>query len=103
MLHLDSNIIDEISTYVEDYSSIAAIFHFRGFWPSLSDLHTRISKYWEPVISNLVQIYPVGRGFFIVKFANAEDINPILCHGFSWEERFPLMAKPCYKDFDPLT
>ena len=24
-------------------------------------------------------------------------------YNFSWEERFPLMAKPWHKDFDPLT
>ncbi len=39
MIILDSNIVDEISNQVEDYSSILAIFHFRGFWPFLSDLH----------------------------------------------------------------
>ena len=43
----------------------------------------------------------MAKGFFIVKFASMEDQNAILRHGFSWEERFPLMAKPWYVDFDP--
>ena len=41
------------------------------------------------------------RGFFIVKFSSKEDRNAILRHGFSWEERFPLLAKPWYANFDP--
>lgn len=40
------------------------------------------------------------RGFLIVKFANANDKNSILGCGFSWEERFPLMAKPWYLTFN---
>ena len=97
---LDSNIVDEISTQVEDYSSTSVIFCFRGFWPSLSDLHASISKFWEPLVSDSVQIFPMVNGFFIVKIASMEDRNAIIRHGFSWEERFPLMAKPWYSNFD---
>ena len=49
---LDSNTVDEIFQTVEVFSSHAAIFRFRGFCPSLSNLHAWISKFWEPIISN---------------------------------------------------
>lgn len=41
------------------------------------------------------------RGFFIVKFVDVEDRDVVLCRGFSWEEWFPLMAKPWYLAFNP--
>lgn len=100
-LDLGSNISDEISTYVDDFSSTAAIFQFKGFWPSLFDLHAWITCVSEPLISEITQIYLVARGFFIVKFDTTEDRNTILRSGFSWGEKFPLMAKPWYKDFYP--
>ena len=103
VLHFEQDVVDEINSYVVDYSNMVAIFHFRGFWPSLSDLHAWISKFWEPIISDEMQIYPMARGFFIVKFANADDRNAILGRGFSWEERFPLMAKPWFPDFNLTT
>ena len=65
VIQLDSDIVDEVSTYVEDYSSTAAIFRFRGFWPSLSALHAWISKFWEPIISDSAQIYPIARVFLL--------------------------------------
>ena len=46
VIQLDFDVVDEVSTYVEDYSSTIAIFRFRGFWPSLSALHAWISKLW---------------------------------------------------------
>ena len=64
VLHLDSEIVDEVSTYVEDFISIIAIFRFRGFWPSLLTLHVWISKFWEPIISDSAQIYLVAKRFF---------------------------------------
>lgn len=95
IVNLESDTMDEIFKTVEDFSTTAAIFHFRGFWPSLPDLHTCIYKHWEPIITDIVQIYPMERGFSIVKFQNAADRNIILCNSFfSWEERVPLMAKP---------
>ena len=100
---LEDEIVDEKSTYVDDFSSTATIFHFKGFWPSLSDLHAWIFRVWEPFILGTTQIYPMARGFFIVKFDSIEDRNAILWHGFSWGEKFPLMAKPWNKDFDPST
>ncbi len=42
----------------------------------------------------------MAKGFFIVKFSSMEDQNVILRSGFSWEERFPLMAKPWFVSFD---
>ena len=40
----------------------------------------------------------------MVKFDSVDDRKKILCnYGFSWEEKFPLMAKPWHPDFDPLT
>ena len=45
----------------------------------------------------------MARGFFIVKFANVDDRNAILGRDFSWEERFPLMAKPWFLDFNLTT
>ena len=44
-----------------------------------------------------------GKGVFIVKFANVDDRNVILGHGFSWEERFPLMAKLWFSEFNLTT
>jgi len=64
MINLDSNIFNEISIYVEDFSSIDAIFHFKGFWPSLSELHAWISKFLESIISYLVKIFLVAKGFW---------------------------------------
>ena len=82
-MDLDSEISDEISMYVDDFSSMAAIFWFKGFRPSLSALHAWISREWEPLISDKAQIYPVARGFSIVKFASTDDRNAILHYGFS--------------------
>ena len=50
MMDLDSKVVDEISTHVDDFSSIATIFQFKGFWPCLSNLHAWISHVWEPLI-----------------------------------------------------
>ena len=88
---------------MDDLSSSANIFHFKGFWPSLSYLHAWIGRVWEPFISSITQIFLVARGFFIVQFDSTDEINAILHRGFSWGEKFPLMAKPWYKDFDPST
>ena len=81
-------------------TSLLLSFFILGVSSPLSKLHAWISKFWEPIVSNIVQIFPVAKGFFIVNFASTNDRNAILRHGFSWEERFPLMAKPWYKDFD---
>ena len=60
--------------------------------------------FWRPILSVDIQIYLFAKGFFIVKFENAEDRKTILCdYSFSWEERFPLMIKLWHKDLDPLT
>ena len=48
-------------------------------------------------------IFPLARGFFIVKFETIEDRNSIFSYNFSWDEKFPLMAKTWHKDFNPLT
>lgn len=31
LLHLESDIVDEVNTFADDFSATAAIFHFRGF------------------------------------------------------------------------
>ncbi len=99
---LNPAIVDKISETAEEFSSLAAIFHFRGFWPSLSNLHAWISKQWVPLLAVGVQIFPMAKGFFIVKFDCIEDRRAILCGNNFWEDRYPLMAKPWYVDFDPL-
>ena len=45
----------------------------------------------------------MARGFFIMKSATTKVRNVIMCHGFSWGAKFPLMAKLWYKKFDPST
>ena len=54
LLHLDADIVDEVNTFADDFSATAAICRFRGFWPSLAELHAWISKVWEPLILDLV-------------------------------------------------
>ena len=63
---------------MEDFSSLATIFFFKGFWCSLLDLYAWIGHIWEPFISSIAQIYPIARDFFIVKFDSIEDRNAIL-------------------------
>jgi hypothetical protein len=100
---LDSETVDHIFTTAEDLSSLAAIFRFRGYWPSLPDLHKWISNHWDSILTDDVHIFPVAKGFFVVKFENSEDRRSILRNNsFSWDGRFPLLAKPWHKDFDPL-
>lgn len=101
---LDPKSVEDIFQTVEDLSSFAAIFRFRGYWPSLADLHDWISKKWLPLIHYNVHIFPCAKGFFIAKFQDSNDRKIILCHNnFSWQGRFPLMAKPWHMDFDPLS
>ena len=39
-----------------------------------------------------------------MKFESAKDRESILCHNrFSWQDKFPLMAKPWHMDFDSLS
>ena len=49
---LDQEIVDEIFNTAKKFSSVAAIFHFRGLWPSLSDLHAWISEHWELILDH---------------------------------------------------
>ncbi|GLJ07443.1 hypothetical protein SUGI_0067310 [Cryptomeria japonica] len=71
------------------------ICRFRGFWPSLPQLHTWISQCWEPIIKGSVNIFPSAKGFFIAKFEYVEDISKILgINPFSWEDKYVLMVKP---------
>lgn len=101
---MDSETVDNILGTTDELSSFSAIFRFRGFWLSLSNLHAWISKHWEPILDSEVHIFPVAKGFFMVKFNSVKDRKTILCnYSFSWEDRFPLMAKPWHMDFDPLT
>ena len=46
---------------------------------------------------------PFGKGFFVVKFDIVDERNTILSNNFSWDGKFPLMAKIWHKDFNPLT
>ena len=73
ILELEPTVVEDISKQLDDFSSSAAIFCFKGFWPSLLDLHAWIGRVWEPFLSGTAQIYPVTRGFFIVKFDLTED------------------------------
>ena len=81
-IDLKSNIVDEISICMADFSTNVAIFYFKGFWPSLLDLHAWISHFWDPIISKTIHIYPMPRGFFIVKFESTADKDAILHHVF---------------------
>lgn len=101
---LDPDIVEEILHSADELSSRAAICHFRGFWPSLANLHSWISTHWEPLIEKSIHIFLVAKRFFVAKFDSANDRKSILCHnGFSWQGKFPLMAKLWHMDFDPLT
>lgn len=101
---LDPETVDLIISTAEEFSAQAAIFHFRGYWPSLPDLHAWISKQWEPLLDDNVHIFPVAKGFFVVKFDSIEDRRFFLCNKkISWDGRFPLLAKPWHSDFDPLS
>lgn len=42
----------------------------------------------------------MARGFFIVKFDVVDDRRAILCSLFSWEDHYPLLAKPWHEVFD---
>ena len=77
-IDLKSDIVDEISICMADFSANASIFYFKGFWPSLSDLHAWISHFWDPIISKIAHIYPFPRGLFIVKFNTVADRASIL-------------------------
>ena len=100
---LDPELVEDIFHTAEDLSSLAAIFRFRGYWPSLVDLHGWISKNWTPLIDHNIHIFPCAKGFFIAKFQSSNDRKIILCHNnFSWQGRYPLLAKPWHMDFDPL-
>ena len=76
---LDTDTMEDIFKMAEEFSSLAVVFRFRGFWPSLADLHAWITKHWEPILDHDVEIFPNGRGFFIVRFASSEDRKTILC------------------------
>ncbi|GLJ39723.1 hypothetical protein SUGI_0812030 [Cryptomeria japonica] len=77
------------------FESHGLICRFRGFWPSLPQLHTWISQSWEPILKGSVNIFPSAKGFFIAKFEYEEDRLKILCtNPFSWEDKFVLMVKP---------
>ena len=73
---LSSSAEEEISCSLAEYSDRAAIFFFKGLWPSLSELHAWISRNWD--LSKLAHIYPLPRGLFIVKFNSAADRASIL-------------------------
>lgn len=78
------------------------ICRFKGFWPSLPELHAWISKHWEPLIFGTVYIFPLSKGFFIAKFDIIGDRNYIMCdYFFSWNNCFVLMVKTWHKDFNP--
>ena len=73
---LSSSAEEDISKCLADFSERAAIFFFKGFWPSLSDLHAWISRNWD--LSEPTHIFPLPRGLFIVKFNSAADRASIL-------------------------
>lgn len=89
-------------TKLQRFSPPLLLFSNLGVFGPLHVLHDWIVESWRPILSTNIQIYPIAMGFFIVKFENVED-RTILCnYSFSWEDRFPLMAKPWHKDFNPL-
>ncbi|GLJ31024.1 hypothetical protein SUGI_0620490 [Cryptomeria japonica] len=100
-INLEEKTVELIDQVVSDLSSTAVICRFRGFRPSLPGLHEWISKHWEPLISESVQIFPLAKGFFIAKFDKVMDRKIILCDHFFWENRFPLMIKPWHEDINP--
>jgi hypothetical protein len=55
--------------------------HFNGLWPHLVDLHKWILDSWKPEIKEEDFIYPYAKGFFIVEFDLAEDMDLILNSG----------------------
>ena len=82
---LDQKIVDDIFNMVEEFSSLVAISHFWGFWPSLVDLHASISKYCDPILAHGVHIFLNAEGLFIVTFGSAKDRKTIMCdNSFSW-------------------
>ena len=40
--------------------------------------------------------------FFVVRFDSVEERNAIFSNNFTWDEKFPLMAKIWHKDFNLL-
>ncbi|XP_059068774.1 uncharacterized protein LOC131859220 [Cryptomeria japonica] len=94
----------EIENNVQVFTEHNAICRFRGIWPSLSELHKWISQHWDPLISSIVHIYSMVKGFFVAKFENAKDRRKILCEIFFYEkDDMPLLAKPWHSDFNPLS
>ena len=89
---------------MRDLSKDSIICHFKGFWPTLSELNAWISKHWDPYITDTIYIFPLVKGFFIVTFVNPKDRKAILCDQvFFWENRSPLMVKHWYPNFNPQT
>jgi hypothetical protein len=76
------------------YSSTTLIFQFIGLWPRLVDLHKWISDLWKPKIKGEVFIFPCAKGFFIVMFDNAHDMDLILKTGPWFWGKSGLCMKP---------
>ena len=50
-LELELEVVEDISEQIDNFSSSTTIFRFKGFWPSLQDLHAWIGRVWEPFLS----------------------------------------------------
>ncbi|XP_059066283.1 uncharacterized protein LOC131857612 [Cryptomeria japonica] len=104
VVNFDDEMINEIDQVASDLSLHAVICRFKGFWPSLPRLHDWVSKHWEPLILDSVHIFPLAKGFFVVKFEKPANRKVILCdHFFIWKNRYPLMIKPWHENFVPLS
>ncbi|XP_059073392.1 uncharacterized protein LOC131874161 [Cryptomeria japonica] len=94
----------EIVNNVKVFTEHSAICRFKGILASLPELHKWISQHWDPLISGIVHIFPMAKGFFVAKFKDANDRRKILCESFfSEKDNMSLLAKPWYSDFNPLS
>ena len=53
-LEFEPEVVTAISAQLVDFASKAAIFRFKGLWPSLLDLHAWIGRVWKPFLSGTV-------------------------------------------------
>lgn len=67
--------------YKKFFKEKGMVCRVNGLWPRLEDLFKWITATWKLEIKKEAFIYPCAKGYFIVEFNLAEDIDLILNSG----------------------
>lgn len=89
--------LPEVNNFHADFSSLAVICRFNGFWPKTDALRQWIFSTW----STNFDIHLCSKGFFIVKFDTVKEKEHVLHEGpWFWGDA-GLFMTPWFPGFDP--